>query len=81
MVYKKPQYGELANTKISDSRRAVLSTHSRGGYTLAQKVEVEEGKGRSVSIFMKGALHLQSIDELYALRDMLNMAIYQEENK
>lgn len=81
MSYKKPTYKELANTQISDTRKAVLSVHSQGGYTLAQKVEVEEGTGRRVSIFMKGALHLATIDELYALRDMLNMAIYQEENK
>ena len=81
MSYKKPIYEELANAKISDSRKAVLSTHSKGGYTLAQKVEIEEDSRRSVSIFMKGAFHLKSLDEVYALRDMLNMAIYQEENQ
>lgn len=74
-------YEELSSTQISETRKAVLSTHSRGGYTLAQKLEIEEESGRKVSVFMKGAMHLQTLDDLVNLRDMLNAAIYQEENK
>lgn len=81
MSHKKPTYNELSSVSISDTRKAIISQHPSGGYTIAQKLEVEEGTGRSVSIFMKGAIQLATLDDVINLRDMLNEAIYQEENK
>ena len=50
------------------------------GFTLAQQVEVEEGK-RMTRVFLKNGIHVASIDELYNLRDAINDAINKYENE
>lgn len=71
---------ELSKGKIQQSRNIVISRRSRGGYTMAQQVEVQEGK-RTINLFMKDAFHIDDLAGLYNLRDALNVAIETEENK
>lgn len=77
-------YNELSNAQIADKRRLVISEcikqnqdtkeNIHCGFTLAQQVEVEEGK-RTTRVFLKNGIHVTSVDELYNLRDAINDAI------
>ena len=86
----KMKYLELSNAQIADKRRLVISEcvkenqdtkeNIQCGFTLAQQVEVEEGK-RMTRVFIKNGIHVSSIDELYNLRDAINDAINKYENE
>lgn len=73
-------YTELSKAKVSDARNVVISDCSKGGFTVAQQLEAKEG-GRTTTVFLRGALHIDDIDGLYNLRDAVNMAIQKSENK
>lgn len=80
----KMKYSELSNAQIADKRRLVISECIKQnqdtkesihcGFTLAQQVEVEEGK-KVTRVFLKNGIHIASVDELYNLRDAINDAI------
>jgi hypothetical protein len=72
------KYSEISRAKIADTRNAVISECSKGGFTLAQQLEVREGDGKTV-VFLKGALHIDSIEGLHELRDAINVAIMKVE--
>ena len=86
----KMKYLELSNAQIADKRRLVISECVKEnqeskekiqcGFTLAQQVEVEEGK-RITRVFLKNGIHVTSVDELYNLRDAINDAIDKYEEK
>lgn len=76
----KIEYLEISRGKISETRNAVISSCSKGGFTLAQQLETKEGK-RTTTVFLKGALHIDSIAHLYNLRDAVNLAIKIAEEK
>ena len=86
----KIKYLELSNAQIADKRRLVISECVKEnqdtkesiqcGFTLAQQVEVEEGK-RITRVFLKNGIHVTSVDELYNIRDAINDAIDKYEEK
>lgn len=76
----KIKYEELARAKVKDNRSLVLSSCSKGGYTIAQQLEVKEGN-HNMNVFLKGAFHIDDINGLYNLRDALNVAIGLTEGK
>jgi hypothetical protein len=74
-------FSELANAKLSKNRTAVISENiSYGGITIAQKIEIEEGP-KSFPVFIKGALHLDNLENLYNLREAITEAIESLEDK
>ena len=70
----KIEYNEISRAKVSDSRNIVISTCSKGGYTIAQQLVAQED-GKTTSVFMKGAFHIDDVHGLYELRDAINLAI------
>lgn len=76
----KIKYEELARAKVKDNRSLVLSSCSKGGYTIAQQLEVKEGN-HNMNVFLKGAFHIDDVSGLYNLRDALNVAISLAESK
>lgn len=68
------KYEELARAKIQEKRSLVISECSKGGFTLAQQLEVKE-ENHTTNVFLKGALHIDDLQGLYELRDALNVAI------
>lgn len=68
------EYELLQEAKISDSRTAVISRHSRGGFTIAQRLGMVED-GHTTNVFLKGALHVADVDGLINLREAINRAI------
>lgn len=80
MAKSKIEYHELSRAKVTDSRNIVISTCSKGGFTIAQQLEAKEND-KTTSVFMKGAFHVEDIHGLYNLRDAVNLAIQiSEEN-
>ena len=75
MVKSKIEYTELSKAKITDSRNIVISICSKGGFTIAQQLEVKEDGGKNTNVFLKGAFHVDDIHGLYNLRDAINLAI------
>lgn len=71
-------YKELAKARIQDKRSVVISTCSKGGYTIAQQLEVKEGDFSTV-VFLKGALHVDNIQGLANIRDAINTIIADSE--
>lgn len=71
----KIEYNEISRAKVSDSRNIVISTCSKGGYTIAQQLVAQEN-GKTTSVFMKGAFHVDDVHGLYELRDAINLAIH-----
>lgn len=70
----KISYTELSKANVSDSRNIVISTCSRGGFTIAQQLQAKEAS-KTTSVFLKGAFHVDDINGLYNLRDAVNVAI------
>lgn len=80
MAKSKIEYRELSRAKVTDSRNIVVSSRSKGGFTIAQQLEAKEND-KTTSVFMKGAFHVEDIHGLYNLRDAVNLAIkISEEN-
>ena len=80
MAKNKIEYRELSRAKVTDSRNIVISSCSKGGFTIAQQLEAKENN-KTTSVFMKGAFHVEDIHGLYNLRDAVNLAIkISEEN-
>lgn len=80
MAKSKIEYHELSRAKISSSRNVVISSCSKGGFTIAQQLEAKEND-KTTSVFMKGAFRVEDIHGLYNLRDAINLAIkISEEN-
>lgn len=78
MVGGKVRYDEIARVKVGDNKNVVISSCSRGGYTIAQQLAVKDGKV-DVNVFLKGAIHIKDKKALVGLRDALNIAIQQDE--
>ena len=80
----KPVYNELSNARIQQSREMVISecvkNKEHSGFTMSQRVEVQEGS-HTTKVFLKNAIHVASIDELYNVRDAINEAIEKFESK
>lgn len=70
----KIEYNELSKAKISEVRNIVISSTSKGGFTIAQQLSAQDGD-KKTSVFMKGAFHIDDIKGLYELRDAINYAI------
>lgn len=70
----KIEYEVLSSANIQPKRSVVISTCSKGGFTLAQKLEVEEGN-KKTGLFLKNAIHVDDLSGMYNLRDALNYAI------
>lgn len=68
------EYFEITDAKISDKRRVIISDCSRGGFTIAQRMDVTENNHTN-KVYLKGAIHVNDIHGLYELRDALNYAI------
>ena len=73
------EYNEISKAKVSDSRNIVISSCSKGGFTIAQQLEANDN-GKITTVFMKGAFHVDDIQGLYELRDAINLAIKLDED-
>ena len=65
---------ELSRAKVTDSRNIVISSCSKGGFTVAQQLQAKEND-KTTSVFLKGAFHVEDVNGLYNLRDAVNVAI------
>ena len=70
----KIEYTELSKAKVTPSRNIVISSCSKGGYTIAQQMEVSEGN-KTTSVFLQGAFQVSDEHGLYNLRDAINVAL------
>ena len=68
------QYRELSKAKVTETRNAVISECSRGGFTIAQQLEAKEA-GCVTTVFMKNAIQVDSVERLVDLRNAINVAI------
>lgn len=64
-------YKEIASGKINENKSIVISECSKGGYTLGQKLTMNDN-GKKVDVFLKGAIHLDSVQSLINIRDAFN---------
>lgn len=80
MNNNKVSYEEVARVKMTESRDVVISKCSRGGYTIAQKVIIDNDE-KPVSIFLKGAIKVNDIESLISIKEMLEMSIDKLENE
>lgn len=74
-MMNKIEYSEISRAKITDSRSIIISECSKGGFTMAQRMEVTEENGKKVQVYLKGASHINDLQGLYNLRDAINLAI------
>lgn len=74
MAKSKIEYTELSRAKVTDSRNIVISSCSKGGFTVAQQLQAKEND-KTTLVFLKGAFHVEDVNGLYNLRDAVNVAI------
>lgn len=74
MAKSKVEYTEISRAKVTDSRNVVISSCSKGGFTIAQQLEAKEND-KTTSVFLKGAFHVDDLHGLYNIRDAVNLAI------
>lgn len=70
---KKMEFTELSKARISDSRNIIISQCDEG-FTIAQQLVTVEGT-RPIKIFLKGTLHIESLESLKLLRNTIDDAI------
>lgn len=81
MMTSRLSYQELSKAEVSESRNIVISSCSKGGFTIAQQLVAKE-EDKITTVFMKGAFHVDDVHGLYNLRDAINLAIQlSEENE
>lgn len=68
------KYTPVAKARVNKNRSIVISECSRGGYTLAQQLDVVEDDN-IIPVYLKGAFHVDSVDGLVELRDAVNLVI------
>lgn len=69
-------YVELARAPLSDFKDAVISTRSKGGYSIVQEVtNIDKDTGEKFKMFMQGSMLVKDLEGMYALRDALNISI------
>ena len=71
----KIEYIEISRAKVTEKRNIIISTCSKGGFTVAQRLDTTEEDGKVTPVYLKGALHINDIQGLYNFRDAINMAI------
>lgn len=71
-------YTEIAKCKVSKNRNVVVSSCSKGGYTIAQQIQVVED-GKIVSLFLKGAIMVKDVSALSDFAHMLLEAVEREQ--
>lgn len=64
----------LSKAKIQEKRDIVISKSSKGGFTIAQQIKIDEA-GRETSVFLKHGIIIDDIDGLLNFRDALNVAL------
>jgi len=74
MPKEKIEYTELSRCRISSMKSAVISECSKGGFTIAQQVDIPDDETLS-SVFLKGALHVKGRSEMRAFADAIDVAI------
>lgn len=77
---KKKEYTEISSAKITDTKSIVISDYSRGGFTIAQRIDVTENNHTN-RIYLKGAFQIDDLHGLYELRDACNLAIKKVEER
>lgn len=80
MAKTRIEYSEISRAKVTDSRNVIISSCSKGGFTIAQQLEAKEND-KTTSVFLKGAFHVDDIHGLYNIRDAINLAIKVTEEK
>lgn len=73
-VGSKAEYKVISVAHIQDQRDLVVSECSKGGYTVAQRVSVVEGK-KTTYMYLKNAIHIKDLDGVRNLRDALNVVL------
>jgi hypothetical protein len=72
-------FTELSRARIKESRQLVISKlNDSESFTIAQQVLINEDQ-RQMTMYLKGAIHIENIDGLYNLRDAVNEAIAKTE--
>lgn len=64
-------YKEIASGKINENKSIVISECSKGGFTLGQKLIMNDN-GKKVEVFLKGAIHLDDVQSLVNIRNAFN---------
>lgn len=80
MANKKIEYTEISSAIVTEKRKIVISTCSKGGFTVAQRMDTEEEDNKITQLYLKGAFHINDINGLYNLRDAINLAINKVES-
>ena len=68
------KYEELSVAQIKDTRSLVISKYYKGGYTLAQRLTVDES-GKKTHLYLKDSIQIDDVNGLCNLRDALNLAL------
>lgn len=71
---KNIDYKEIAKAKVQEKRNVVISECSKGGFTIAQQLEVHEGN-HCTNVYLKGAFHVDDRQGLMNLRDAINVVL------
>ena len=70
-------FTEISSARIQDTRDLVISKRNKGGYTIAQRILVEEGK-KTTTMYLKNAIHVDTIEGIQNLRDALNVVLAEQ---
>jgi hypothetical protein len=68
------EYKQIAKARVQKNRNIVISRCSKGGYTLAQQLEVVEDD-KVIPVYLKGAFHVDDVQGLIELRDAINLVV------
>lgn len=67
-------YQEIAKAKVNNNGHVVISSCSNGGFTIARQMKVNDGE-KDMTIFLKGAIHINDLAGLISIRDAINATI------
>lgn len=69
-------YRTLASAQVTNTKRLVISSCSKGGFTIAQQVVVKDpDEGSEMTMFMRGAIHVKDLNALAEVAEAFEEAI------
>ena len=73
---QKISYRTLASAQVTNTKRLVVSSCSKGGFTIAQQVIVRDpDDGNEITMFMRGAIHVKDLNALAEVAEAIEEAI------
>lgn len=78
----KTNYVRIVDLDLTKRKKLVISKVEQGGYSIAQEIKViDDESGKTINMFLKGAIFIKDKEKLILLRDLIDSVIETEDEE